>query len=206
MPSIAELVDASEANRPTYLQKAAWSSEAAFASLLFCWAAMQFKANPSKGRALFIWTKFLQGIYSVAANGELRQGGAAGVGILDALPTELDLTLMELSQAEYRAIRFWANFAAEQQLAAARMSRLVRFFTSSDRAVPGTLFDNVVENFRTQLNNNQLHELSSAYAGLSGYRESTFRTRLRNKLAALSKDFKDCGFDPAKLGLSGISA
>jgi hypothetical protein len=128
-----EYAYAPEKNQPVYLSAALKLGAMPFAHLLFCYCVMEFKAIPSKKKALYIWDTFLAAI-NTATNFETQDTTKIELSI----ETCGDETVHSLVRNEIDDVRFMRN----QALA---MNRVKRYFTSSERIPPTILFDNWVK-------------------------------------------------------------
>ena len=111
-----------------YLQKALWQGQMAFAILLFAYCVEAFKRKPTKRKSIYIWNTFLRIQFdpTIAADDPFT-----------------DLTI-ECDQELLNNAKDWIDTAIRMRQSAEQMNRLVRFFSTSDREVPPTMFDTII--------------------------------------------------------------
>jgi len=100
----------------------------AFAILLFAYCVEAFKRKPTKRKSIYIWNTFLRIQFdpTIAADDPFT-----------------DLTI-ECDQELLNNAKDWIDTAIRMRQSAEQMNRLVRFFSTSDREVPPTMFDTII--------------------------------------------------------------
>ena len=118
-----------------------------------------------------------------------------------------DLTLSEVPADSLRETKFWIDFAIQQQHTAVGMNRLVRFFSSNDRAMPSNIFDAPLTAMKNLGGDNALGDMVMSLDGMTGFRSRDVQRSLRSHgfVAAVKQALRDAGFDLAVLGMSSIT-
>jgi hypothetical protein len=176
-----EYVYASASDQPQYLSAGLKHSDMAFAHLLFCYCVSEFKAIPSKKKALYIWDTFLEGI-----NAELD------------LETQ-DIDKLELSietcgdDTAHCLVRMEIDDARYMRNQALAMNRVKRFFTSAERIPPTTLFDNWVKAMLARQGNSPWIDIVS-YVHQEKINAPSIYAKKVGQIPAVKQKLIDAGF------------
>jgi hypothetical protein len=129
--SVADIANCPAARRGYYLSQAFKLGGSPFACVILCYLIHDYKAKPNKRKAIFIYDECL-----IDSSG----GGIVG-GQLD----KIDLHAIE--NVSFDAIAGSIEAAKQQREQALSMGWFKRVSSSSGRAIPAGLFDDVLANF-----------------------------------------------------------
>ena len=190
--TIEDIVNAPQGSRAAMLLKARYWGTAMFAGFLFLFAVKVYKQGPTKKKAIFMWETFL------------KEGLQAGTG-LDAMSLDhVDLTAGDVTREHLIVIKSWIEAAERMAAAARQMNRLVRAFTTADRAMSPVLFDDAVADmFKSGGGGSVMVEARTPiFYAVTSARSAEVETAIVKGLPALCQGFRDAGFRLNDVGLA----